>query len=112
MSLIKGAKETLPTKFRDWMYGRTDSYHNMPLDYGTMSVSDWTKVGFNEVDFGRGQPKYVFPLNDDVDIIATAFYLKPPLPKIGIRLVLRCVKEEHSAVFSDELSKLAVFSHE
>lgn len=107
ISLIKGSKEALSTKFVDWMYGRNESYYNMPLDYGTMVVSDWSKVGLNEVDFGWGPPKYVFPLNDDLDNIASAIYLKPPLPKNGIRLMLRCVKEEHSAVFCDELSKYA-----
>ncbi|KAJ4797537.1 HXXXD-type acyl-transferase family protein [Rhynchospora pubera] len=107
MSIIKGAKETLSTKFKDWMYGCTESYYNMPLDYGTMVVSDWSKVGLNEVDFGWGQPRYVFPLNDDLDIIASGIYLKPPVPKTGIRLILRCVKEEHSAVFREELSKMA-----
>ncbi|KAJ3706402.1 hypothetical protein LUZ61_010107 [Rhynchospora tenuis] len=107
MSLIKGAKDALSTKFKDWMYGCNELYHNMPLDYGTMAVSDWSKVGLNEVDYGWGQPRYVFPLNDDNDFIATAIYLKPPLPKTGIRLILRCVQEKHSAVFCDELTKFA-----
>lgn len=107
MSVIKGAKDALSTKFVDWMNGHTESYHNLLLDYGTMIVSDWSKVGLNEVDFGWGQPKYVFPFNSEFNIVAWGVYLKPPLPKTGIRLMLRCVNEEHSAVFSDELSKLA-----
>jgi Transferase family len=108
ISVIKSAKDALSTKFLDWMYGRSKSYQTLQLDYGTMVVTDWSKVGFNDVDFGWGKPKYVVPLNDDFGFIASAIYLKPPLPKQGIRLMLRCVKEEHSAVFSDELSKLLV----
>ncbi|KAJ3691025.1 hypothetical protein LUZ61_020189 [Rhynchospora tenuis] len=105
MSLVQEEKDELSTKFADWMYGCTKSYHKVVLDYGTVVVSDWTKVGFNEVNFGWGQPKYVFPLNDN-GIIATAIYVKPPVPKIGIRLILHCVKEEHSAVFCKELLKM------
>ncbi|EMS59300.1 Omega-hydroxypalmitate O-feruloyl transferase [Triticum urartu] len=53
------------------------------------------------------QPTYVFTLNDDVNIVPSVVYLKPPKPKQGIRLVLQCVEEPHAAVFTDELEKLA-----
>jgi hypothetical protein len=79
----------------------------VPLDYGTVTVSDWSRVGFNEVDYGFGEPGYVFTLNDDVNIVASVIYLKPPTPKRGIRLMLRCVEEPHAAVFAQELAKYA-----
>lgn len=110
ISLIKVEKETLLTKFADWMNGRTNFYHHIKdwmCDYGTMIVSDWSKIGLNEVDYGWGQPSHVIPLKGAIGIFGAAYYVNPPLHKNGIRLILRCVKEEHSAVFCDELSKFA-----
>ncbi|XP_073008204.1 acyl transferase 5-like [Typha latifolia] len=108
VSLIRDAKEALKTRFVDWMMGGLkDSHYNVPLDYGTLTVSDWSHVGFNEVDYGWGEPSYVFTLNDDINIVPSAIYLKPPAPKQGIRLMLRCVEEEHSKVLCNELLKLA-----
>jgi hypothetical protein len=40
------------------------------------------------------------------NIVASVIYLKPPTPKYGIRLMLRCV-EPHAAVFADDLAKYA-----
>jgi Transferase family len=105
ITFIKDAKDALSTKFVDWMNGGSDTHYNVPLDYGTVTVSDWSRIGFNEVDYGWGEPKYVFTLNDDVNIVGSVIYLKPPTPKQGIRLMLRCVEEEHSAEFCDELLK-------
>jgi hypothetical protein len=105
ITLIKDAKDALSTKFVDWMNGGSDTHYNVPLDYGTVTVSDWSRVGFNEVDYGWGEPKYVFTLNDDVNIVGSVIYLKPPTPKQGIRLMLRCVEEEHSSEFCDDLLK-------
>ncbi|XP_020105337.1 acyl transferase 4-like [Ananas comosus] len=101
VAMIRDAKEALSTRFVDWMNGGAkDNHYNMPLDYGTLTVSDWSRLGFNEVDYGWGEPSYVFPLNDDVNIVASAIYLKPPAPKQGIRLMLRCVEEEHTLLCS------------
>ncbi|OAY82732.1 3'-N-debenzoyl-2'-deoxytaxol N-benzoyltransferase [Ananas comosus] len=108
VAMIRDAKEALSTQFVDWINGGTKCNHyNMPLDYGTVALSDWSRLGFNEIDYGWGEPSYVFTLNDDANVIAFAIYLKPPAPKQGIRLMLRCVEEEHSALLCDELLKLA-----
>ncbi|TVU35950.1 hypothetical protein EJB05_17857, partial [Eragrostis curvula] len=102
------AKEALSTRFLDWLSGGAkENHYNVSLDYGTLVVTDWSHVGFNEVDYGFGEPSYVFTLNDDVNIVPSVVYLKPPKPKQGIRLVLQCVEPQHSAVFSEELQKLA-----
>ncbi|KAF7022824.1 hypothetical protein CFC21_035466 [Triticum aestivum] len=108
VGVMREAKEALKVRFTDWMHGGAkDDHYNVPLDYGTVTVSDWSRVGFNEVDYGFGEPGYVFTLNDDVNIVASVIYLKPPAPKRGIRLMLRCVEEPHAAVFADELAKYA-----
>ncbi|KAM3349938.1 hypothetical protein ACQJBY_022651 [Aegilops geniculata] len=108
VGVMREAKEALKVRFTDWMHGGAkDDHYNVPLDYGTVTVSDWSRVGFNEVDYGFGEPGYVFTLNDDVNIVASVIYLKPPAPKRGIGLMLRCVEEPHAAVFADELAKYA-----
>ncbi|AQK96581.1 Acyl transferase 9 [Zea mays] len=108
VGVMREAKEALTTRFTDWMRGGAkDDHYNVPLDYGTVTVSDWSRVGFNEVDYGFGEPGYVFTLNDDVNIVASVIYLKPPAPKRGIRLMLRCVEEPHAAAFAEELAKFA-----
>uniref|UniRef100_A0A0D9V2W9 Uncharacterized protein n=1 Tax=Leersia perrieri TaxID=77586 RepID=A0A0D9V2W9_9ORYZ len=108
VGVMREAKEALAVRFGDWLRGgATGDHYNVPLDYGTVTVSDWSRVGFNEVDYGFGEPGYVFTLNDDVNIVASVIYLRPPAPKRGIRLMLRCVEEPHAAVFADELAKFA-----
>lgn len=108
VSVMREAKEALAVRFADWMRGGAkDDHYNVPLDYGTVTVSDWSRVGFNEVDYGFGEPGYVFTLNDDVNIVASVIYLRPRAAKHGIRLMLRCVEESHAALFADELAKFA-----
>ncbi|VAI00582.1 unnamed protein product [Triticum turgidum subsp. durum] len=108
VTAIREAKDALSARFLDWLGGGAkDSHYNVSLDYGTLVVTDWSHVGFNDVDYGFGEPTYVFTLNDDVNIVPSVVYLKPPKPKQGIRLVLQCVEEPHATVFTDELHKLA-----
>ncbi|KAG8077193.1 hypothetical protein GUJ93_ZPchr0007g5398 [Zizania palustris] len=108
VGVMREAKEALAVLFTDWLRGGAkDDHYNVPLDYGTVTVSDWSRVGFNEVDYGFGEPGYVFTLNDHVNIVASVIYLRPPAPKRGIRLMLRCVEEPHAAAFADELAKFA-----
>ncbi|EAY74963.1 hypothetical protein OsI_02860 [Oryza sativa Indica Group] len=108
VGVVREAKEALAARFTDWLGGGGGGDHyDVPLDYGTVTVSDWSRVGFNEVDYGFGEPGYVFTLNDDVNIVASVIYLRPPAPKRGIRLMLRCVEEPHAAAFADELAKFA-----
>ncbi|XP_078166009.1 acyl transferase 5-like isoform X2 [Carex rostrata] len=107
ITLIKDAKDALSTNFVDWMNGVPGTHYNLwNFGYGLTCVSDWRWVGFNEVDYGWGEPKYVFNWFHDVNIVGMVVYLNPPKPKRGIRLMLRCVKEEHSAEFCDGLLKL------
>ncbi|KAI4998912.1 hypothetical protein ZWY2020_054254 [Hordeum vulgare] len=99
--------DALSARFLDWLGGGAkDSHYNVSLDYGTLVVTDWSHVGFNDVDYGFGEPTYVFTLNDDVNSVPSVVYL-PPKPKQGIRLVLQCVEEPHDHVFTQELHKLA-----
>jgi hypothetical protein len=44
--------------------------YQITSDYRTLLVSDWTRLGFAEVDYGWGPPAHVVPLTN-LDYIAT-----------------------------------------
>lgn len=55
VGLIQEAKEELPTRFPKWLMGDpTANPFQAPLRYGSLWVTDWTRVGFFELDFGWG----------------------------------------------------------
>ncbi|CAD5177009.1 unnamed protein product [Musa acuminata subsp. malaccensis] len=106
IELIRDAKERMSAKFLDWMMGDAeDDPYKVPLEYGTLVVSDWSRVGFSEVNYGWGEPIHVAPLNDDSNFIASCIYLQPSMPKQGVRLLTRCVQKEHLPAFTEETMK-------
>ncbi|CAL9091563.1 unnamed protein product [Musa hybrid cultivar] len=103
IELIRDAKERMSTKFLDWMMGDAEADPDkVPLEYGTLVVSDWSRVGFSEVNYGWGEPTHVAPLNDDHNFVASCIYLQPSKPKQGVRLLTRCVQKEHLPAFTEE----------
>ncbi|KAM0860621.1 hypothetical protein ACQ4PT_046438 [Festuca glaucescens] len=103
---VREEKEAIAAGFADWMRGVRR--YEPPLDYSTAILSDWSRLGFDEVDYGFGVPGYIFPHNDLVNYVATLVYVRPPAPKRGgIRVVLRCMEEPHAAMFAAELAKFA-----
>ncbi|KAG1346250.1 acyl transferase 5 [Cocos nucifera] len=103
---IREAKQSLSTKFSKWLMGDPEEDpFKVPVDHGLLCVSDWSRVGFNEVDYGWGQPIHVGPL-DDNNFIASCIFLKPPAPKQGVRLITRCVVEEQLRAFQDQMVNL------
>ncbi|CAL9188575.1 myricetin 3-O-glucosyl 1,2-rhamnoside 6'-O-caffeoyltransferase AT1-like [Musa acuminata AAA Group] len=106
--LIRDAKDSLSAKFSECMMGGSaENPYTVPPGYGTMAVSDWSRVGFSEVNYGWGEPIQVVPLTDDNNLVASCIYLSPPKPKQGVRLMTRCVEMEHLPAFSEELMKFA-----
>ncbi|CAD5177007.1 unnamed protein product [Musa acuminata subsp. malaccensis] len=106
--LIRDAKDSLSAKFSECMMGGSaENPYAVPPGYGTMAVSDWSRVGFSEVNYGWGEPIHVVPLTDDNNLVASCIYLSPPKPKQGVRLMTRCVEMEHLPAFSEELMKFA-----
>lgn len=106
ITLIKDAKDARSTKFVDWMNSGSNTFYNLPMDYSMVIVSDWRWVGFNEVDYGWGKPKYVFPLENDENIVrGGVIYFQTPMPTQGFRLIFRCVEKEHLTEFCDNLLK-------
>ncbi|XP_008809082.2 acyl transferase 5-like [Phoenix dactylifera] len=106
VSLIREAKESVPTKFSRWVKGDPREGPCMvPLEYGSLCVTDWSRVGFYEVDFGWGGPIQVAPLTED-DLIPWCILLQSPAPMRGVRLLLRCLLKEHLEAFHDQMSSL------
>ncbi|KAK1609662.1 hypothetical protein QYE76_033335 [Lolium multiflorum] len=104
---VRVAKDAVAPRFVDWMRGGVGHY-TVPLDYSTVILSDWSRLGFDEVDYGLGVPGYVFPFDDQANFVGMLYYVRPPAPRRGgIRVVLRCVEEQHAAVFAAELAKFA-----
>ncbi|XP_072979573.1 acyl transferase 7-like [Typha angustifolia] len=106
VKLIKEGKKRLPAEFARWAKGEVigDPYQ-ITSDYGTLLVSDWTRLGFAEVDYGWGPPVHVVPLTN-LDYIATCILVKPSAQKPGARLITQCVAAEHLTPFHDGMINL------
>jgi hypothetical protein len=76
--LIKDGKRRMPAEFERWASGETGAVdpYQITSDYRTLLVSDWTRLGFAEVDYGWGPPAHVVPLTN-LDYIATCILVKP-----------------------------------
>lgn len=109
VKLIKDAKADLPAEFSQWLNNKTnkptnDDQFNDPfapgqgVGYNTLFVSEWGRLGFNEVDYGWGKPVHVIPVQGSA-VIPVGIVSKQPLPKTGIRLMTWCVHSHHLHTF-------------
>ncbi|RWW35686.1 hypothetical protein BHE74_00059352 [Ensete ventricosum] len=107
ISLIKNEKQSLPIRFSKWTMGdpQEDPFKE-PIDHRFLSISDWSRVGFSEVDYGWGTPIHFCPVND-YNFFASCIFLRPPAPKQGLRLMARCVAKQELASFQDQLLEFA-----
>ncbi|WOL09024.1 hypothetical protein Cni_G17777 [Canna indica] len=102
VDLIKAAKDQMAVDVLKWANDEFEvDPFGMSFKYETIYVSDWTKLGFVEVDYGWGAPVYCGPFTNN-DYIASCILLKSPAPLEGARLIARCVAKEHI----DEFNKL------
>ncbi|KAK3026920.1 hypothetical protein RJ639_040326 [Escallonia herrerae] len=109
VKLVQEAKGRLPNEFAKWTKGdllkeRIDPFAP-PLIYTTLFISEWGKLGFNQVDYGHGPRVHVVPMQGS-SIIPVGIVGSLPLPKKGIRLMTWCVKKAHQRLFLDEMTKL------
>ncbi|XP_021279633.1 acyl transferase 4 [Herrania umbratica] len=109
IKLIQEAKTKLPVhfaKFKDGEYLRNgkDPFAP-PLGYTTLFISEWGRLGFNQVDFGWGPPVHMVPIPGS-GIIPVGIMGSLPLPKKGIRLMTWCVEDDHRQPFLDLIAKL------
>ncbi|VAH73793.1 unnamed protein product [Triticum turgidum subsp. durum] len=105
VKIIKDGKRRMPSEFGRWATGEAgadggaDPYQ-ITSDYRTLLVSDWTRLGFAEVDYGWGPPAHVVPLTN-LDYIATCILVKPWAHKPGARLITQCVTPDRIAAFHE-----------
>ncbi|KAL6608305.1 hypothetical protein ACP70R_041368 [Stipagrostis hirtigluma subsp. patula] len=112
VKMIREGKKRLPSEFARWAAGEEaggggagDPYQ-ITSDYRTLLVSDWTRLGFAEVDYGWGPPAHVVPLTN-LDYIATCILVKPWAHKPGARLITQCVTPDRVTAFHDGMVELS-----
>uniref|UniRef100_A0ACD5VPG9 Uncharacterized protein n=1 Tax=Avena sativa TaxID=4498 RepID=A0ACD5VPG9_AVESA len=103
VKIIKDGKRRMPAEFTRWATGEAGANggvdpYQITSDYRTLLVSDWTRLGFAEVDYGWGSPAHVVPLTN-LDYIATCILVKPWAHKPGARLITQCVTPDRVATF-------------
>lgn len=99
VNLIHEAKERMALEFFKFAKEEIDTDpFQMTFNYESVYVSDWSKLGFVDVDYGFGKPMLCSPLVNN-DFIASVIVLKAPAPLEGARLLASCVTKEHSSEF-------------
>jgi hypothetical protein len=101
--MIRNGKARLPLEFSKWAAGdvNVDPYQ-LTFEHNVLFVSDWTRLGFFEVDYGWGAPNHIVPFTY-ADYMAVAVLGAPPSPKKGTRIMTQCVEEKHLLDFKDEM---------
>lgn len=101
VGMVREAKRRMAEECLRWAEGRTGGVDpfQMTFNYESIYVSDWSKLGFSEVDYGFGPPIFAGPLVNN-DFIASVVFLKAPLPLDGTRMLASCVTKEHSEEFA------------
>jgi hypothetical protein len=97
IKMIRDGKERLPMEFAKWASG------DVKVDpYQLLFVSDWTRLGFFEVDYGWGAPSHIVPFTY-ADYMTVAVLGALPAPKKGTRIMTQCVEDKHIMDFKDEM---------
>lgn len=102
VKLIKQAKAKLPEEFAKFVNGDGDGDDPFApaVAYTTLFLSEWGKLGFNQVDYGWGPPLHVAPI-PGLSIVPAGIVGSMPLPKKGVRLMTWCVEDTHRQLFQD-----------
>ncbi|PUZ63921.1 hypothetical protein GQ55_3G104400 [Panicum hallii var. hallii] len=104
---IRDAKARLAADFARWAGGgfERDPYE-LTFSYDSLFVSDWTRLGFLEADYGWGAPAHVVPFSYH-PFMAVAVIGAPPAPKTGARVMTMCVTEKHLPEFQEQMNAFA-----
>ena len=112
VKLIQEAKAKLPSEFVKYLKGEhvkvgdefEDPFAPTP-NYATLFMSEWGRLGFDNVDYQWGPPVHVVPIQGSV-IVPAGIVRSLPLPNRGICLVTWCVEEAHRLPFIDQIHSL------
>ncbi|KAJ0969149.1 hypothetical protein J5N97_022026 [Dioscorea zingiberensis] len=63
VELIQDAKRGLSNEFHAWVNGEWKT-KDMLMSYEKLAVNDWTKLGFEDVDYGWGEPQSVISVGE------------------------------------------------
>ncbi|KAK1611117.1 hypothetical protein QYE76_034790 [Lolium multiflorum] len=101
VGVVREAKRRMAEQCMRWAEGRTGGRDpfQMTFDYESVYVSDWSKLGFSDVDYGYGTPMTAGPLVN-CDLIASVIVMRAPAPLAGTRLLASCVTMEHADQFA------------
>ncbi|XP_062232689.1 acyl transferase 10-like [Phragmites australis] len=101
VGMVREAKWRMAEECMSWAEGRTGGRDpfQMTFNYESVYVSDWSKLGFSDVDYGYGTPMAAGPLVN-CDLIASVIVMKAPAPLVGTRLLASCVTKEHAEDFT------------
>ncbi|KAJ3686591.1 hypothetical protein LUZ61_015755 [Rhynchospora tenuis] len=106
VNLIQEAKERMTEEFLKFAREEIDTDpFQMTFNYESVSVSDWSKLGFVDADYCYGKPMLCSPLVN-YEFSASVIILKPPLPLEGARLLASCVMKEHFMEFVKGLNNM------
>ncbi|CAI9110392.1 OLC1v1010403C2 [Oldenlandia corymbosa var. corymbosa] len=97
VKLIQEAKADLPNEFTKWIKSGVVQGADPflpPMLYTTLFISEWGRLGFNEVDYGWGRPVHVVPIQGS-SVIPVGIVGWLPSPRSGIRLMTWCVEKDH-----------------
>ncbi|KAF0928168.1 hypothetical protein E2562_038073 [Oryza meyeriana var. granulata] len=103
IKMIRDGKARLPMEFAKWASGdvKVDPYE-LTFEHNVFFVSDWTRLGFFEVDYGWGTPSHIIPFTY-ADYMAVAVFGAPPMPNKGTRIMTQCVEDKHIKEFREEM---------
>ncbi|KAL6850409.1 hypothetical protein ACP4OV_021036 [Aristida adscensionis] len=104
VGMVRDAKARLGAEYARWAAGEMaeqDPYE-LSFTYETLFVSDWTRLGFMEADYGWGTLSQVIPFAYH-PCMPVAIVGAPPAPRAGVRIMTRCVEEDHLPAFKDEM---------
>nr|ACG47433.1 3-N-debenzoyl-2-deoxytaxol N-benzoyltransferase [Zea mays] len=101
VGMVRDAKRRMAEECLRWAEGRTGGVDpfQMTFNYESVYVSDWSKLGFADVDYGYGTPMSAGPLVN-CDLIASVIVMRAPAPLAGTRLLASCVTKEHADDFA------------
>ncbi|XP_065864822.1 acyl transferase 4 [Euphorbia lathyris] len=105
IKLIREAKGKVGEEFNEYLKVGESEPFGPAVGYTSLFMSEWGRLGFNEVDYGWGKPVHVIPIQGS-GIMPVGIVGSLPLGNKGVRLMTWCVEELHRPQFLLRMMKL------